>query len=84
MPLFQVVLHLNISQSVKYVLILDTQLMTAINRDFIPPQMRYLHQGNNNKRFNQGYNQRNVSAYMATPETLWMRASTRTAGQPIT
>ncbi|KAK9209034.1 hypothetical protein WN944_001397 [Citrus x changshan-huyou] len=54
------------------------------NRDFVPPQMTYPHQGNNNQRFNQGYNQRNMSAYMATPETLWMRVGTWTAGQPIT
>ena len=32
--------------------------------------MRYPHQGSYNQEFHQGYNQRNMSAYMATPETV--------------
>ncbi|KAK9182734.1 hypothetical protein WN944_025880 [Citrus x changshan-huyou] len=39
------------------------------NKDFVPV-MRYPHQSNYNQVFNQGYSQRNMSAYMATPETV--------------
>ncbi|KAH9649096.1 retrovirus-related pol polyprotein from transposon RE1 [Citrus sinensis] len=39
------------------------------NKDLIPV-MRYPHQSNGNQGFNQGYNQRSMSAYMATPETV--------------
>ncbi|KAH9711302.1 retrovirus-related pol polyprotein from transposon RE1 [Citrus sinensis] len=38
------------------------------NKDFIPA--RYPHQNNYNQGFNQGYSQRNMSAYLATPETV--------------
>lgn len=49
----------------------DFDCKDRFNRDFVP-QMRYPHQGNNNynQKFNQTYNRRNMSAYMATPETV--------------